>query len=169
LGFEPSNPLCPGKRALFATYGYNKGDAFYSKYGLERTWLAAAHLRGSNPFRHKVGLWLTNYLMATSETRTRLNLIRDHYDATMALLAKGRPFWEVLAAGAASAAVAMEYGHQKASYDNVSKTFSGSDDFAREYFQLFFKIDGTSDGADYHEEVTIENTALLLTGFGIDQ
>jgi hypothetical protein len=164
------NPLCPSVRSNFAIYApTSSGEVSYSLLGVQRTWLAAAHVRGGNPFRHKVGLWLTNYLMATSPSHTKINLTRDHYDAVMRLLTFGAPFWRVLAEGAASAAIASEYGHRYATFDNSRGVFSGSDDFAREFHQIFFKINGVDDGADYHENTTIADTALLLTGMAIDQ
>ncbi len=166
---SPENPMCPEKRTIFNTYHQYGGEAWYSKHAVQHAWLSAAHLRGGNPFRHKVGFWLTNYLMATSIERTGIQLIRDHYDTTTQLLASGTPLWQVLAEGAASAAIAMEYGHRAATFDNTTGKFSGTDDFAREFHQLFFKIDGEADGATYHENVTIKNTALLLTGMEIDK
>jgi hypothetical protein len=164
-----NNPMNPLRRRDYDTFQQSGGEAWYSKYAVQHTWLAAAHLRGGNPFRHKVGFWLTNHLMATSIPYTVIHLIRDHYDTAMRQLASGSPFWQVLAEGAASAAITKEYGHSGATFNNNTGIFVGSDDFAREFHKLFFKIGGETDGIEYHEQVTIKNTALLLTGMGIDK
>ncbi len=161
--------LCPSVQSAFASYVPAGGEVFYSYNAVQRTWLAAAHLRGANPFRHKIGLWLSNYLMVSSLQFTKIHLIRDHYDAALQGLSDGAPFWQVLAEGASSAAIAFEYGHRLGTFNNATGKFSGSDDFAREFHQLFFKINGVADGAAYHEGVTIPNTARLLTGMAIDK
>lgn len=165
-----ANLLCPSLRANFATFVPAGGSSmWYQTSAVQRAWLAAAHLRGSNPFRHKVGLWLTNYLMATSPQATKINLMREHYDAALQTLASGAPLWRAMARGAASAALASEYGHRSATYNNLTGAFVGSDDFAREFHQILFKINGVADGAAYHEQVTIANTARLLTGMALDR
>jgi len=136
---------------------------------LRYTWVASINKRGLNPFRQKVGLFLTNYHMAVSTRAVRAPLIRRLYDDVMSDLASGAPFQNVLARGATSAAVAMQYGHRNNTYNNTNLTFRGNDDFAREYHQLFFRVLGEDYSQDYHENTTIEHTAWLLTGMNIDR
>ena len=101
---DPANATCPSERdrlALTETNG--RGEVILSYEGLQYAWIAAANKRGLNPFRHKVGLWLTNYHMALS---VRPTLMREFYDSVLDALADHAPFHEVLATGATSAAVA---------------------------------------------------------------
>jgi hypothetical protein len=60
-----------------------------------------------------------------------------------------------------SAAIATQYGHHRNVY--INGTFSGNEDFAREFHQLFFGVFGTANPAE-HEAVTIKNTARALSG-----
>jgi hypothetical protein len=166
---DPANPACPSKRKEFNLTQARGNVVNFNRYGPQNTWIAAVNKRGLNPFRHKVGLWLSNYHMAVSLHNTILPLIMQHYDSAMDALEQGRPFHEVLAIGATSAAVAMSYGHQYNKFDNQAGVFSGNDNFAREFHQLFFRINGDLEDADYHENTTIEHTAWALTGMQIDK
>lgn len=169
------SPYPAYQRSKFGTfYTYPANHAIYPNQsvlysaGLQNTWVDAINKRGLNPFRQKFGLFLTNYHMAVNLRDVRPNLIRRLYDDSMDLLANGEPYEQVLARGAYSAAVAMEYGHRNNVYNNNTQVFSGNDDFAREFHQLFFKINGINEQADYHENTTIEHTAWILTGMQID-
>ena len=137
--------------------------------GLQNSWVGSINKRGLNPFRQKFGLFLTNYLMAVNLNKVRPPLIRRLYDDVLDMLANGASFDQVLARGAYSAAIAMQYGHNNNVYNNQSDTFRGNDDFAREFHQLFFRINGSGEDPDYHENTTIEHTAWLLTGMQIDR
>jgi hypothetical protein len=106
--------------------------------------------------------------MAVGQHNTPLSLIKEHYDSAMDALEQGRPFHEILAIGATSAAVAKSYGHQFNKFDNHAGVFSGNDNFAREFHQLFFRINGALEDPDYHENTTIEHTAWALTGMQLD-
>jgi hypothetical protein len=164
---DPANATCPSERdrlALTETNG--RGEVILSYEGLQYAWIAAANKRGLNPFRHKVGLWLTNYHMAL---RVRPTLMREFYDSVLDALADHAPFHEVLATGATSAAVARAYGHKSNVYNNKTGRFRGNDNFAREFFQLYARINGDTEDTEYHEETTIENMARTLTGMKLDQ
>ena len=141
-----------------------------SPANLQHTWVASINKSGINPFRQKVGLFLTNYHMAVSTHAVRPPLIRRMYDDVMNDLALGKPFQDVLARGATSAAVSMQYGHRNNLYFNDDpQRFRGNDDFAREFHQLFFRVLGEDYDQNYHENTTIEHTAWALTGMDIDR
>jgi len=167
---DPDNLTCPGDRNRFnETNERADGEIVLRNQGLQQAWIAAVRTRGLNPFRHNVGFWLVNYQMAVNLHDTEPPLLRDHYDRSLDGLAAGRPFHEVLALGATSAAVAREYNHRNNTYNNNTGTFRGNDDFAREFHQLFFRINGDTEDPAYHEDVTIEHTAWALTGLQIDK
>jgi hypothetical protein len=166
---HPANPLRQDLRRFFNLLRTRSdGSAVLSAGNLQNTWIAAVNKRGLNPFRQKVGFWLTNYHMSVNLRDVSAPLIRDHFDSAMDSLEEGLPFDVVLAMGASSAAAAREYGHQNNRYNNGRKTFTGNDDFAREFHQLFFLILGAEEDPDYHENVTIEHTAWMLTGMQLD-
>jgi hypothetical protein len=166
----PDNLTCPGDRGRFdATNQRADGNIVLRNQGLQQTWIAAVRTRGFNPFRHNVGFWLSNYQMAVNLHDTEPPLVREHYDTGLDALAGGAPFHEVLAEGATSAAVAREYTHRSNIYNNATGVFTGNDDFAREFHQLFFRINGDVEDPLYHEDVTIEHTAWALTGMQIDK
>lgn len=128
-----------------------------------RVWVRAAHTPGLNPVRQKIGLFLTNYHAAVNEEAgVNRHQILDYYDTLMDAVGQERPFEEVLTLAAAHAAVAVQYNHQHNRFENGN--YRVNEDFAREYFQLFFGIltDRYGDD-DYHENVTIPNMARLLT------
>ena len=79
----------------------------------------------------------------------------------MLALADLKPYEEVLAQGALNAAIAYQYGHNHNVF--FQGEFYGNEDFAREFHQLFFGILGENDH-EYHELVSIKNTAKALTG-----
>ncbi len=167
---SPDNLTCPGDRSRFdETNTRADGEIVLRNQGLQQTWIAAVRIRGQNPFRHNVGFWLANYHMAVSLHHVEPPLLRAHYDGALDALSAGRPFHEVLAVGATSAAVARQYNHRTNIYRNGAGVFRGNDDFAREFHQLFFRINGHLEDPTYHEEVTIEHTAWALTGMRIDK
>ncbi len=125
------------------------------------SWIMAVMSRGLNPFVHRVGLWETNYHMSVSQESGVYPLpMLTYYDTIMQQLRDNRSYEQVMASGAKSAAVAFQYGHNYNSYKNG--LFRGNEDFAREYYQLFFGILGNYDH-NYHENTTIPNTARALT------
>ncbi|MEL7450316.1 MAG: DUF1800 family protein [Pseudomonadota bacterium] len=140
-------------------------DPGYHQYP-ERSWLSAASLRGLNPVRQKLGLWETNYHMVTNQRKdvTPGQLYR-YYDDVLDAIATGTPYQDVLTIGATSAAIALQYKH----YENVwlDDVCYCNEDFAREYHQLFFGILGGAD-SQYHETVTIKNTAAVLTDMRLE-
>ncbi len=120
--------------------------------------------RGWNPVLSRMGFWATNYHMAVNlDVGVEYRQMIHYYDSIVANLSARLPFETVLTNAALTAAVAMQYGHK----DNRFRDgrFFGNDDFAREYFQLFFGILGVSSAysSDYHETVTIPNMARILT------
>lgn len=154
----------------------NNGTVRLSTQNLKNTWLQATNTRGINPFLHKVGLYLTNYQMSIRVSKTRAALMRNFYDQAINDLARSARgeinFFDLLADGASSAAVSRAYRHMYNRYANGK--FYGNDDFAREFHQLFFKIQGVTEvgtpdfpGQQYHENITIEHTAWLLTGMNL--
>ncbi len=147
-----------------------------STQNLKNTWMQATNTHGINPFLHRVGLYLTNYNMSIRASKTRAALFRKFYDQTILDLARSARgeinFFDLLADGASTAAVSRAYRHMYNRY--VNNRFYGNDDFAREFHQLFFKIQGVTEtgttdkpGQAYHENVTIEHTAWLLTGMNL--
>ncbi len=165
------NPVRPDQRANYHTLvTLADGSRILSSGHLQRTWVQAATTRGVNPFLTKTGLYLTNYHMSLSVSKTEAALMRAFYDQAIQGLIQDKPLFDILIDGASSAAVARAYGHLYSTFNNNNGVFRGNDDFAREFHQLFFKIQGASDpnGADHHENVTIENTARLLTGMNVD-
>ncbi len=170
-GDTADNPQRWDKRRYYPTLntsvdGITSG---VSTGNLQRGWVQAVNTRGLNPFLHKVGLYLSNYQLAISVHKTGPALIRDYYDRILSGLASGNNLTEVIAGAAETAATARAYGHQYNTFNNSTLKFSGNDDFAREFFQLYFRIQGTSEDPEYHEGVSIENNAMLLTGMNVDR
>ena len=141
-------------------------------------------MRGLNPFRQRIGFFETNYHLATSRSANveRRQMVR-YYDDIMAAHEQRVPYHEVMGVAAKSAAVAMQYGHrrnncrnsfinnegqcqERRSVDQSFCEFEGNADFAREIHQLFFGIFGINDST--HEDVTIENSARMLTGMEVE-
>ncbi|MCH8531608.1 MAG: DUF1800 domain-containing protein [Saccharospirillum sp.] len=161
---QPGNPM-RNARSYYALAGQ---DSWRSP---ARVWYQASMTRGLNPVRQKIGLYLTNYHMAVNLSASGMlnHQVVRYYDDVMDALAEGASFDEVLTTAAASAAIAQQYNHRVARFENG--VFRGNENFAREYFQLFFGIlNSSANPADavgddrYHEEVTIPNMARLLTG-----
>lgn len=139
---------------------------YLSLQNMQRTWAQAVNTRGVNPFLHKIAHYLTNYQMAI--TGEKISLFRPYYDEVVNNLVEHATFTDLIADASKSAAVAMRYEHKANIYNNNKEIFAGNDDFAREYFQLFFRINGEGE-EEYHEGVSIENNAKLLTGMNIDR
>ncbi|MFC1365796.1 MAG: hypothetical protein G8D61_19315 [gamma proteobacterium symbiont of Ctena orbiculata] len=167
---DPANPACPSDQLRYsATRTRNDGEVILSNAGLQNTWIAAINKRGLNTFAHHVGFWLVNYQMAVNTRDTEPSLVMSLYDQALDQLRRGEPFHRILANGASSAAVAREYGHRNNRFNNRNGMFIGNDDFAREFHQLFFRINGDTEDTDYHENTTIEHTAWILTGMQLDR
>jgi len=137
-----------------------------NRWSVDKIWVKAATSRGLNPFRQKIGLWETNYHMAVNMDATvaPLPMVR-YYDDIMMALEAGLPYQDVLTKAATSAAIATQYGHFRNRF--MSGICFCNEDFAREYHQLFFGVFGDYD-PDYHETVTIKNTAQALTDMSIE-
>jgi len=156
------------------TFNLLNTDATLNITALQNTWISAANKHGINPFRQKVGFWLTNYHMAVHMQAVGNNpaIIRKMYDDVIRLLASDPEgddlnyFANVLAAGAKSPALSVQYGHNKSYFSGT--IFRGNDDFAREFHQLFFGILGESTTKNEYENVTIESMARILTGMTVD-
>lgn len=153
--------------------------ASHESFKLEQTswrspanlWYQATLTRGLNPVRQKIGLYLTNYHMAINQNTAGMinHQVARYYDDVMNAVASGQSFDQVLTVAASSSAVAQQYNHQRQAME--TGVFRGNENFAREYFQLFFGILNSSadpndpEGDDqYHEETNIPNMARLLTG-----
>ncbi|QNM99070.1 hypothetical protein [Chitinimonas koreensis] len=188
ISFAPTNPklsppgdadvLGSGDGSLRALSAYWSGTAsplpakrrgdfgFENWRGPHNLVLQAGHTRGLNPVRYKLGWWETNYhLVANTEAGVAWQQVGTLFDSVTGALGAGRPYREVLAEAASSAAIAKQYGHDR---NKIKKgVFYGNEDFAREYHQLFFGVLGTNlaeDTAnDYHESISVKNTARLLT------
>ncbi len=138
---------------------------YYDKKGWSGprySWFMAIRSRGLNSFRNRIGFWESNYHMAANQGAGiyPFPIIR-HFDNIMEAHEQGLPYQQVMAKAALNAAVAYQYGHNHNVF--IDGEFRGNDDFAREFHQLFFCNLGMYDH-DYHESVSIENTAKALTG-----
>ncbi len=131
--------------------------------GLPIAWVREISRDGSPLAAHRVCMFETMYHLATTPDKARGPLQLAFYDQVAGDL--DLPYQELLAAAAASGPIAVQYGHIKNTYRNGK--FRGNDDFARELHQLFFGILGTED--PHHEDVTIEETALALTGIRVNR
>lgn len=165
---DPGNLMRYDDRYRYATLNTGSPPRL-STANLQRTWSKAVMTRGCNPFLHKMGLYLTNYHASISVHKTRAGLIRDYYDRLVEALVGGADFIEVMRIAATHAAVARAYGHQYSRYNNNTDYFSGTDDFGREFHQLFFRIQGSTEDMAYHEDTTIEHTAWTLSGMNLDK
>lgn len=163
---DPANPMRVTDRPFYSLL--NEDQMQLSHLGLFLVWSRAMHTRGCNPFLHKMAFYLTNYHASIHIQNAGVALIRDYYDDTVAALASGNNFVDLMTSAARNGALAMAYGHFTNYVDPRDGEFHGNDDFAREYFQLLFGIQGTTEDVDYHENVSIDNNALLLTGMFLD-
>lgn len=164
------NPMRWDKREDYHSLYFNSsGSSSVSYSNLERAWTQAIATRGLNPFLHKMAFFLSNYQMSISAFKTGPALIRDYYDTLLDALTTQSNFIEVINIGARHASVAKAYGHEDNTYYNDTLEFEGNDDFAREYLQLFFAIQGETEDPEYHEGVSIEHNAMLLTGMELDR
>jgi hypothetical protein len=151
---DPANGVVPASRSVYDVDEFGAGVP-------SLVWLQAATSRGLNPFRQRIGLWETNYHLAVNRTMVRTNQLIRYYDDIMSGLARGEPYHEILATAATSAAIASQYGHRLSQYVN-GECKKCNEDFAREYYQLFFGILGETDPT-YHELTTIKNMSKALT------
>lgn len=162
----PDNPARLFDRSFYSML--NEEPEALSPVGLYLTWPRAMHTRGCNLFLHKVAFYLTNYHASIHVQNAGVGLIRDYYDDTVNALMESSSFVDLMYQAAINGAVAQAYGHSTSYVHPFTGEFFGNDDFAREYFQLLFGIEGTMEDPDYHEGVTIENNAMLLTGMFLD-
>ena len=148
------------------------------------TWITASTKSGLNPFFHKIGLFETNYHMAVNQDKDlSVKELIGYYDRIMTEHSKRTPYQKVLAAAAISPAIAQQYKHNENRFEEGQ--FFGNEDFAREIHQLFFGILGESeiqdpafssypslsnydDYSDYHEFISVRNTARALTDMRTD-
>ncbi|MFT6406759.1 MAG: hypothetical protein ACJAQ6_000169 [Arenicella sp.] len=171
LSSESSNiPIPLSRRDSFSLNSSGFDDAFNRMITV----------RGLNPFRQRIGFWETNYHLATNldAAVSRAQMAR-YFDIIMQAHEAGLPYHKVMAIAAKSAAVAEQYGHDRNRwrFDRSlgEYTCQCNEDFAREIHQLFYGIFGDYDpipgdgidGPDFHENVTIPNTAKMLTGMPI--
>ena len=163
---DPANPVRVFDRPYYSLMYDDQMQL--SPLGLFLVWGRAMHTPGCNQFLHKMAFYLTNYHASIHIQNAGVALIRDYYDDTVAALVSDSNFVDLMHQAAINGAVALAYGHMTNYVDPRDGVFYGNDDFAREYFQLLFGIEGTTEDEDYHEEVTIENNALLLTGMFLD-
>jgi len=162
---DPDNPQRVANRPWYATLDMDQ--PFANPLHLYLAWTRVMHTPGCNGFAHKMALYLTNYHAAIHVQNAGATLMRSYYDDTVAALAGGADFVTLMTEAASHAALARAYGHMDNHFDR-DFVFQGNDDFAREYFQLLFGIQGTTEDPDYHENVTIEHNAWLLTGMALD-
>jgi hypothetical protein len=163
---NPNNPMKYADRYRYASLHTN---GQLRTVNLQRTWTKAIYTSGCNQFLHKMALYITNYHASISVHKTRAGLIRDYYDRVLVELMDSGNFVDVMTVAASDAALARAYGHQYAVYRDSNDTFYGTDDFAREFHQLLFRINGTTEDTAYHEDTTIEHSAWMLTGMKINR
>lgn len=139
------------------------------RFGISETFQRFMVVRGLNPFRQRIGFWETNYHLAVNlNAGVQDRQMQFYYDEVMNAHAENRPYYEVIGVAAKSAAVATQYGHRFNDWDEREQICFCNDDFAREVHQLFYGIFGLDD-PDEHENVTIKQTARLLTGMGVNR
>jgi hypothetical protein len=165
-GDDPRNMMNYADRYRYAVL--SSGGSL-STSNLQRTWTKAISTRGCNQFLHKMALYITNYHASITVHKTRAGLIRDYYDEVLAELNAGGDFIDVMTVAATDAALARAYGHQYSTYRDSTDVFSGTDDFGREFHQLLFRINGTTEDMTYHEDTTIEHSAWMLAGMNVDR
>ena len=150
-----NTPINPDERERFGLNGYAFDDSL--PYMIT--------VRGLNPFRQMVGFWETNYHLAVNLDSNVNNIeMAEFYDVIMRAHESGVPYQRVLAEAAKAAAPAAQYGHENNRW--INGICLCNDDFAREIHQLYFGIFGEGD-EEHHENVTIPNTAAMLTGMPV--
>lgn len=162
---DAENPMRFDNRAVYATL--NRAGDRVSPVNLFQAWSRMMHTPGCNPFAHRMALYVTNYHAAIHVQNAGPALMRSYYDDVVAQLASSPDFVALMNLAASHAALSRAYGHM-GNYFDEQREFHGNDDFAREYFQLLFGIQGTTEDETYHEDVTIEHNAWLLTGMILD-
>ncbi|MEM7359938.1 MAG: hypothetical protein AAF431_12630 [Pseudomonadota bacterium] len=149
-------PIPPDRRDQYGLDGYNFDDAYNRMITV----------RGLNPFRQKIGFWETNYHLATNlDASVSRYQMAIYYDLIMEAHEAGLPYKDVMGVAAKSAAAAMQYGHRNNEWNADTMECECNDDFAREIHQLYYGIFGISD--PNHEDVTIPETAKMLTGMPV--
>jgi len=146
----------------------------YFSSNFTNTWIHSVLAKGGNPFMHKIGFWETNYHMVSNNAvgEVRFWNQMNHYDNIISALMQNKPYEEVIGIGALDASIGLQYGHINNYWLNgfggndgniiENGIFGGNEDFAREFHQIFFGVLGEQEH-DYHENITIKNTAKALT------
>ena len=150
---------------------YSRSQYSLSEWNFPGLWAIMVTTRGLNPFRQRIGFWETNYHMAVNlNTPVNHHQLAKYYDDILEALEAGKPYYEVIAIAASSAAVATQYGHRFNKWNRTTNECECNEDFARELHQLFFGILGEADpmGVENHENMTIKNTAKALTDMRVD-
>ena len=163
---QSTNPVRQSDRGYYSMLFEEQEQL--SPVGLYLTWPRAMHTHGCNLFLHKTAFYLTNYHASIHVQNAGVGLIRDYYDDTIRALMESSRFEDLMLQAATNGALALAYGHFASYVHPFTGEFFGNDDFAREYFQLLFGIEGTTEDPEYHEGVTIKNNARLLTGMMLD-
>ena len=137
-------------------------------YRFDETFARMVTVRGLNPFRQRIGFWETNYHLAVNlDASVSMQQMTEFYDLIMEAHEANLPYYEVMGVAAKSAAVAMQYGHRQNRWNDDEDVCECNQDYAREVHQLYYGIFGEGD-SDHHENVTIPETAKMLTGMTLD-
>lgn len=147
-----------------ANYGFDRS-------GFDDGYNRMITVRGLNPFRQRIGFWETNYHLAVNlDAGVSRRQVARYYDDIMQAHASGLSYQQIIGVAAKSAAVAEQYGHDRNQWREDRNTgeyyCNCNEDFAREIHQLFYGIFGVDDPD--HEDVTIPQTARLLTDMPLD-
>lgn len=144
---------------------YNRRRFGLDSWDREGAFVRMVTTRGMNPFRQRIGFWETNYHLAVNlDAGVDDSQLARYYDVIMNAHEQGLPYHQVLGEAAKTAAIAMQYGHRRNRWINGECLCN--EDFAREIHQLFYGILGDTDpegGSDHHENVTIKESAKMLT------
>lgn len=177
---DPENTVPEGFRQNYIIDNFYTSDCYadlpdyYHHGNFIKTWIHSVLAKGSNPFMHKIGFWETNYHMVANSAVSSLSFwhLMRHYDNILRSFMADAAYEDILATGALSSVIALQYGHANEYWidGNGGRNgnyfedglFYGNEDFAREFHQLFFGVLGEQDH-DYHETITIRNTAKALS------
>lgn len=153
--FEPDNTVPLPLRSRFSA------SPSYARPA--EIWAQSVLTRGLNPFRQKIGWWESNYHLAFSQQgRVNTQQVIAYYDSLMNAFASGKHYQDIMAMVAISAAIVTQY---QLDHSRIIKGVCRcNEDFAREFYQLFFGILGDQD-RQKHEEITVKETAKAFTGF----